>query len=443
MRPLGNFVIMKKLLLFVCCISALNGFAQQKMSLTEVINVALKNSYDIQLAQNSIEISTVSNSYGFAGGLPVVTGTATDNEQVTSINQKYADPTRNTVKDNVGTNNLAVGVTGSILLYNGLRVNATKRRLEELLQQNQQLLSAQIQNTIAGVLSKYYDVVRQQYLLRTIDRTIEVSKEKLQILEVRKQVGVANNADIFQAQLDLNANLQLKESQYLTIDQAKTDLLHLIFLKPADQKITIEDTIIIDKSISLDSVRNHLSTNPAVIAAQQQVHINELIEKETAAARYPSLRASTGYNLTSAKSAAGFSLLNQSYGPFVGINLSVPIYNGSISKKQQQIAEINTKSARTNFDYLLLNYETDAVRTYQAYSNSLSQLKMESENLKLSQQLLELISKKFELGQATIIDVKQAQQSFENASYRLINLTYTAKIAEVELKRLENILSVK
>jgi len=40
------------------------------------------------------------------------------------------------------------------------------------------------------------------------------------------------------------------------------------------------------------------------------------------------------------------------------------------------------------------------------------------------------------LGQATIIDVKQAQQSFENASYRLINLTYTAKIAEVELKRL-------
>ena len=201
---------MKKLLLFVCCIAALNGFAQRKMSLTDVINVALKNSYDIQLAQNNIEISNVSNSYGFAGGLPVVTGTATDNEQVTSINQKYADPTRNTVKDNVGTNNLAVGVTGSILLYNGLRVNATKRRLEELLQQNQQLLSAQIQNTIAGVLSKYYDVVRQQYLLRTIDRTIEVSKEKLQILEVRKQVGVSNNADIFQAQLDLNDNMQLK-----------------------------------------------------------------------------------------------------------------------------------------------------------------------------------------------------------------------------------------
>jgi len=286
----------------------------------------------------------------------------------------------------VATNNLAIGVTGSVLLYNGMRVQSTKKRLDELLQQNQQVLAAQIQNTIAAVMSKYFDIVRQQYFLKALNRTIEVSKQKLDILEVRKQVGVANNADIFQAQLDLNGNLQLKESQFLAIDQSKTDLLNLIFLKPADQKIIIEDTIVIDKSINLDSVRSRLSTNPQVIAAQQQVRINEIVEREIAAVRYPSIRASTGYNLTSAKSGAGFILLNQSYGPFVGINLSVPIYNGSISKKQQQIAEINTRSSKTVYDNLLLDYETGAVRTYQAYTNSLSQLKMESENFTLSQQ---------------------------------------------------------
>ncbi len=434
---------MKKLLLFVFCAFALVGFAQQKITLTDAINIALKNSYDIQLAQNNIEISSIANSYGYAGGLPVVSGTASDNEQVTSINQKFPDPSRDTKRDNVATNNLAVGVTGSILLYNGMRVQATKKRLGELQQQNQQVLATQIQNTIASVMSKYYDIVRQQYYLKALNRTIEVSKQKLDILEVRKQVGVANNADIFQAQLDLNGNLQLKESQFLLIDLAKTDLLNLIFLKPADQKIIIEDTIIIDRSINLDSVRSRLSNNPQVIAAQQQVHINELVEKEVAAARYPTLRASTGFNLSSAQSGAGFILLNQSYGPFVGVNLSVPIYNGSISKKQQQIAGINTRSSKTIYDNLLLDYETGAVRTYQAYTNSLTQLKMESDNFNLSQQLLDLITKKFELGQATIIDVKQAQQSFENASYRLINLTYTAKIAEVELKRLESVLSTK
>ena len=312
---------MKKLLLLFCCTISIASIAQQKMTLTDAINMALKNSYDIQLAQNSLEISNINNSAGIAGALPTVTANAADNQTLTSINQTFPDPSRDTKRNNVGNNNLTANITGNILLYNGLRVQATKRRLEELQQQNQQLLAAQIQNTIAAVMAKYYDVVRQQYFLLALERTIEVSKQKLTILEIRKEVGVANNADIFQAQLDLNANLQTKQSQFLAIAQSKTDLLNLIYMKPADLDIVIKDTIIIDKTIRLDSVKRYLSENPLVVAQQQQIHINELVEREANAAKYPTLRASTGFNLSSQKSAAGFILLNQSYGPFVGINL--------------------------------------------------------------------------------------------------------------------------
>jgi outer membrane protein TolC len=45
---------------------------------------------------------------------------------------------------------------------------------------------------------------------------------------------------------------------------------------------------------------------------------------------------------------------------------------------------------------------------------------------------------RFQLGQATIIDVKQAQQSFENESYRLVNLSYAAKAAEISLQQIAN-----
>ena len=38
----------------------------------------------------------------------------------------------------------------------------------------------------------------------------------------------------------------------------------------------------------------------------------------------------------------------------------------------------------------------------------------------------------------TILEVKQAQQSFEDASYTLTNLSFAAKSSEVELKRLAN-----
>ena len=432
---------MRKIVTLFLLAIATAGFSQQQLSLTDALNTALKNSYDIQLAKNSLEISSINNYIGIAGGLPTVSATANDNEQLTSINQKFADATRDTKRDNVGSNNLAAGVTGSILLYNGFRVVATKKRLEELQQQNQQLLNAQIQNTMAAVMTKYYDVVRQQTYLKTIFQSIDVSKKRLDILQIRKDVGLSNNADIFQAQLDLNALMQSQQSQELVIDQAKTDLLNLVFMK-ADTKILISDTIIVDGGVNMDSVRNNLSKNPVLAAADKQVRINELIEKETAALRYPTVRANTGYNFTSSKSAAGFSLLNQSYGPFVGINLTVPIYNGNISKRQQRVAAINTRNAGIQRDNLVLDYETDMVRTFQSYSSTLGQLQTELKNYALATQLLDLVLQKFQLGQATIIDVKQAQQSFENEGYRLVNLNYAAKVAEIELKRLASQLTL-
>jgi outer membrane protein len=427
---------MKKIALLLSLAIAVTGFSQEKiLTLSEAINAALKNSYDIQLVKNNLEASTINNSYGVAGGLPVVNGTITDNEQLTSIKQEYSDATRNTSRSNVGANNLAVGVTGSILIFNGYRVIATKKRLEELVLQNQEYIKAQIQNTIAGVMTKYYDIVRQQSLLKTILLSIDVAKKRLDILNIRQEVGLANNADTYQAQLDLTALTQTLKGQELVIAQAKTDLLNLSFMNP-DSKIAVSDTIIVDRSVNIDSIRNNLTKNPLLVAADRQVRINELIEKETAALRYPSLRGTTGYNFTSSKSAAGFTLLNQSYGPFIGLSLAVPIYNGGIFKKQQQVASIATKNAVLQRETVALTNETGMVRTFQSYTNTLAQLETEQKNYDLSIKLLDLVLQKFQLGNATIVDVKIAQQTFEDEGYRLVNLNYSAKIAEIELKRL-------
>ncbi|NCI51888.1 TolC family protein [Sediminibacterium roseum] len=427
---------MKKIAFLFSLAIAVTGFSQERvLTLTEAVNAALKNSYDIQLVKNNLEASNINNSYGVAGGLPVVNGTVSDQEQLTTIKQEYSDASRNATRSNVGANNLTVGVTGSILIFNGYRVVATKKRLEELVLQNQEYIKAQIQNTIAGVMTKYYDIVRQQSLLKTILLSIDVAKKRLDILNIRQEVGLANNADTYQAQLDLTALEQSLKSQQLVIAQAKTDLLNLSFMNP-DSKIAVSDTIIVDRTINIDSIRSNLTKNPLLVAADRQVRINELIEKETAALRWPSLRGTTGFNFQSSKSAAGFTLLNQSYGPFIGLSLAIPIYNGGIFKKQQQVAEINTRNAVLQKETIALTNETGMVRTYQSYTNTLSQLETEQKNYDLATKLLDLVLQKFQLGNATIVDVKIAQQTFENEGYRLVNLNYAAKVAEIELKRL-------
>ena len=415
----------------------LNAKAQQKISLKYAIEIALKNSYDVKLLENTAAITKNNNDYGVAGGLPTIAATGNENKTSSTLQQTFADPTRNTTKSGVSGTTVTAGLSASVVLFNGYRVQTTKDRLAALENQSNSLLNAQMQNTTATIMQQYYNIVRQQAYLLTIQKSIEASQQRLDIITAKQKIGVANEADYLQSSLDLNALVQAKQNQLLVISQAKEDLLNTMVM-PANINIEISDSIFVDTKLVFENIKDKCFNNPALQSAEQQVKINQLIEKETRALMYPTLRATTGYNYSSNQSAAGFSLLNETYGPFVGVNLSIPLYAGGVSKKNYKNAKINTQSANLQYHNALDKTLSNVAKTFKSYETSLMQIPTETQNYQMSQSLLNLVMQKFQLGQATIVDVKQAQLSFENAGFRLVSLTYTAKIAEVELKRLSN-----
>ena len=210
---------------------------------------------------------------------------------------------------------------------------------------------------------------------------------------------------------------------------------------PTSTLFIINDSIQVDSKVLLAEVEAKMKDHPLLQSAQQLINVNQYIEKESSALRYPTLRANTGFNYNSSKSAAGFILLNESYGPFLGLNVSIPIYAGSASKRAYKNAQLSTQSAKIQYQNTAQDLATELYKTYKNYQNSVNQTSTEIQNYSMSQALLTLVMEKFKLGQATIVDVKQAQQSFESAGFRLVSLRYTAKIAEIELKRLSNQLS--
>lgn len=409
--------------------------AAQNLTLPDAVQIALKNSLGIQIAKNNISIAGVNNSYSIAGGMPTVNATAADQEQATSIKQQYADPANNKQSNNALSNNLSGALNASMLLYNGERVTSAKKRLGVTESQTRQQLSSRALIIVNNVMLKYYDIVRQQGYSKTLERSIDASKERLTIVQAQQSVGLANNADLFQSQVDLNTQIQNLQAQQLVVDQDKTDLLTLLTLNP-DSTISVEDTILVDKNMELAAILSAVQTaNPDVMAADQQITINQFIQKETGAQRYPSLYVNGGYNYSRTRNTVGFSLLNLNYGPFAGVTLNIPIFNGGIYRKQQQIAGINIKQAQLIKDTLVLNYTSNAVKNWQAYKNNLQQLETAKANYDLSQKLLDLVLLKFQLKQATIVDVKNAQQSFENAGFLLVNVSFAAKSAEIQLRR--------
>jgi outer membrane protein len=422
---------------FLCMMLCTMGITAQQITLDTAIAVAMRNSPGLMIGKNNVDIATLGNSYGMAGGLPLVQASSTMNEQLTSLQQVYSDPANNKSSTNASSNNIVAGLAAGVPVYVGGKIVNEKRRLDVVESQSKQIYSSRAQTLIYNVMLKYYDIVRQQEYLKTLESSISASKQRLAIVKQQQAVGVANDADLFQSQVDLNTQIQNLVAQQLVIDQDKTDLLTLMILNP-DSAIVVKDTILVKKSIHFDSILTAAYINPDIQAAYQQIQINQYIEKEVGALRYPSASANLGYNFSHTSNPQGFNTLNQAYGPYVGVGLTIPIFNGGIYKRQQQIAGINVNTAQLQKDTLMLSVHSTAVKSYQAYLNNLQQLETAKQNYDLSGKLLNLVLTRFNFKVATIVDVTLAQQSFESAGFQLVNVSYAAKAAEIQLRRLAN-----
>ena len=424
----------KAAFLYIILALPLIGLAQQQFTLRNAIDTALLNNFDIQIAKNEVEISRKNNSYGNAGGLPYVSANAGDNGSLTTINQNFSDGTKSNVS-NKGQNAVNAGVSGDIVLFNGFKVIATKEKLNRLQNLSEIQLNQQVQNTIANIMVTYYDIIRQQNYLKIIQNTLDVSKQKLDIINVKKNVGMADAVEILQAQSDVNTAEQLLELQKMVIEQNKADLLLLISSK-SNKPFSVIDTIVVDSSLQLDSIINYLDRNPQYLSAEQQILIDEQIVKEVSAQRYPSVKLNAGYDFYQANLNKGTINMSQNYGPTAGINMQIPIFNGNIYKTQKDVAKIRVDNSKLEKERLETSLTTQATKLYRTYSTTLQQIESQEKNFELTKQLVDVVMQQFHVSQATILDVKTAQTSFETAAYLLVNLLYSAKVAEIELKQL-------
>jgi len=425
---------MKKVLLYIIILFSLNAGGQVPVTLTNAIDSALKSNFDIRIARIYSTINKISNTYGMAGGLPSLNGSASDNKSLIDLKQKTSSGLDIT-NSGVNSSSQNAGLTANMVLFNGLKVIATKGRLNFLQTQSELQLNQQIQNIIASIMVTYYDILRQQSYQQILQSSLDVSLKKLDIIKERLNVGMANEADLLQAQMDVNENAQNLKSQQLVIDQDKINLLQLMGVKHYIP-ITLHDSIIVDDNIRRDSIINYLENNQQYLSAEQQIKINEQIVKEVKSLRYPSIRLNAGYNYTYSSSSAGFILFTRNYGPTVGATLQVPIFNGTIYRTQQEVARYNVENAKLQKESLLLSLKADAIKTYQAYEVSNQQMKSQKISYGDAGKLVNIVVQRFRLNQATILDVKAAQASYESAGYMFVNLQYAAKTAEIELKRL-------
>lgn len=137
----------------------------------------------------------------------------------------------------------------------------------------------------------------------------------------------------------------------------------------------------------------------------------------------------------SSSSTQGLFLVNQSRGPLVGLTLNWNLYNG-IQRKQVQNSKLLKENVRLAYVETKINLQSTVINAWQRYQDAIALAKSEQENFKLAAENLNIMAQRFKLAEATILELKDAQQLNEAATTRLANSLFDAKTAETELRML-------
>lgn len=430
----------KKLVFFFLFGITLSGSAQRQLTLEEAIATALKNNFDIQLSRNDSAVAALDYSYRNAVFLPRLNATAGTNWNNNNQKQTLADGTKREQKG-VKSSNINAALNLNWTLFDGLKMFATRDKAEEFIKLGELGIKNQVTNSVASVITTYYNIVRQKQLLKAIEEQIELSQERVKLAQYKLDIGVGAKPDVLQSKVDNNAQKSLKLEQITLIAQLKEQLNQAMNVKDAPP-YEVSDSIPLNTQLSLGELQNGLEkTNPGLLITRKNIDIANLTLKERKAERWPTVSFNSVYNFTRTNNQTVINpfspLFNQSKGFNYGLTASIPILNNFTNKRNIRQAELDIRYQQLFFDNQQSQLNLALVNAFLEYEQQKKALALEEENILLAKENVSIVFQVYKLNSNTLIQLKEAEKSLQDAYTRLITARYNTKLSETELLRLK------
>ncbi len=423
----------------ILLVHGLVAWSQEKLSLQQALELALKNNYSISISSNQAAIAKNDYTRGNAGMLPSVALSASAINSNLLTNQTYSSGEVINQKSLPGTT-LTAGPQLNWTLFDGMKMFATYDQLKVLQDMGELNARMMIENTIARIIGAYFDIARQKQLYFALQQVITIYEERLSIAQTKSNIGSGSDAEMLQAKVDLNEQKSAMLRQKALIENAKTTLNHLLS-RDSYSEFDISDSIVITYQPKFEELKTSVvKQNRSLLFAEQNVKVTNYALKQTASQRYPLLGLNAGYSYTNATNPAIGELLNQQGGPYIGFSMNWTLFNGLNVQRQVKDAKINSLNSQLQYSEVRNEVESNLVIAYTNFQNALEVLKLEEENIPLAEKNVTINMARFRLGHISSLQLKDAQQSYLDAVSRLVSARYDAKVSETELMRLNGVL---
>lgn len=353
-----------------------------------------------------------------------------------STNQSFSNYPAPQASQNANSYNSSYNINASWTIWEG---NIRKYRVEsaKLMKMQQQLNGEDVIKTLKlAILQAYLNILYSAEAVEIAKQSLEVSNAQAERTKRLMENGKTSKVDYMQIESQKaqdEYNLTLAQTSY---ESSKVNMKNILNLG-LDYELNVQELNFQDSAVNvaLPAKTQVFETAAAWLPQFRSNELNKSIydyDLKIAKAGYlPSITLNggigTGYN--SSGTAGWGTQMKNFLNENVGINLSVPIWDGNATKRATAIAKLNA-----------LNYELNKTDLINDLSQTIENLYIETKNarakyetglvqLESTELTANLVNRQFDLGLVNPLDLLTAHNNLLNARLELLQSKYMAILA--------------
>ena len=338
---------MKRILYISLLLSPLWTIAQSKQwSLTDCINYAVQHNISVKKTELNQQTAEINLNQAKDNRLPTVSGSASANlNNGSAINQISNERvSRRTFSNNFG-------VSASVPLYQGNKINLQIDRSKLLLEQNELYVQEAKNNITLSVLEAYLQALYSYEGIAVAKNTALSSAEELKQAQTKfanGSIAKLSLAEIETRHANNEYAIIQAENQYANRVLTLKQLLEL----PPNSDFAIaldlpndEDTAIIPNKDEVFAQAKETLPNLKIYQSQQKIAEKDIKIAKAGYAPTLSLQAGVNTGYSNLNDLSYRTQLDNNFGQTIGASLNIPIFSQNKNKNNVKLAKITQQQA--------------------------------------------------------------------------------------------------
>lgn len=392
------------------------SFSQNDLSLSDAIQKALTNNFQIRLVKSNYQISQTQNNWSQAGMVPTVSLNLTNGNNL-------SDNTNNPASFFPGlvlSDNLQASLDIAWTVFSGFGIRINKERFEQLEAQTKGNAIVVIESTIYNVIINYFTAVTQKRKLEILSEMLTYSKTKLEYFKMKADMGLETSIDL----LEFKNQVLIDSSNYLLQELAFKNAkrnLNLEMGEDVEQIYSLTDKLEFDiPKATYSELYDYMVTNNQSVKNQYiNVQLQELNVQARQSAYYPVVSLNLGVTPSVGHiqlfGDQPFSTGTNSLNYYGNINVRYTLFNGMQRQQNVEIARIQEDIAILQYDELKLKLAHNLRAIFELYQTQSKLEDMSLERVQYSKMLWELGTDKYQQGLINIFNLNDIKLGYEQA----------------------------